>query len=149
METTLILLKPDCIERRMIGKILARFEEKGLQIVAMKLMRIDADLAKRHYAEHVEKDFYISLEQYITSGPVVAALITGPEAIRIVRAMVGPTNGMNAPAGTVRGDFSISCQKNLVHASDSPESAERETAIFFDPSELLRYDNPAGKSILP
>jgi len=148
METTLVLLKPDCIQRRMIGRLLARFEEKGLQIVAMKLMRIDAELARRHYVEHLERDFYPSLEGYVMSGPVVAVAISGPEAIQVVRSMVGPTNGLNAPAGTIRGDFSVSGQKNLVHASDGPESAERELAIFFQPEELLTYDSPSSDWLL-
>jgi nucleoside-diphosphate kinase len=148
METTLVLLKPDSIQRRMIGRLLARFEAKGLQISAMKLMRIDAELAGRHYVEHLERDFYPTLEGYITSGPVVAAAISGPEAIQVVRSMVGPTNGLNAPAGTIRGDFSVSGQKNLVHASDVPESAVRELAIFFKPEELLTYDSPSSDWIL-
>jgi len=130
-QQTLILLKPDAVERRLVGEILGRFERKGLTLTAMKLMQITPELAKRHYAEHVSKPFYPPLEAYITSGPVVAAVLEGPEAVKVVRTMVGPTNGIDAPAGTIRGDFSLSPQQNLVHASDSPESAKREIELFF------------------
>ncbi len=131
MEQTLILLKPDAVERQLVGEILGRFERKGLVIAAMKLIRITPELAQRHYAEHVSKPFYPGLEQYITSGPVVAAILEGPEVIKVVRTLVGPTNGIEAPAGTIRGDFSLSNQRNLVHASDKPESAQREIELFF------------------
>ena len=131
IQRTLILLKPDAVERKLVGELLARFERKGLVITAMKLMQITPELAKRHYAEHVSKPFYPSLEEYITSGPVVAAILEGPDVISVVRLMVGPTNGLVAPAGTIRGDFSLSNQQNLVHASDSSKSAEREINIFF------------------
>ena len=128
---TLVLLKPDTIARNYAGEILARFERKGLTIAAMKMLQITPELAKRHYVEHVEKPFYPSLEQYITSGPSIALVLQGPEVISIVRTLVGPTNGIVAPPGTIRGDYSTSSQLNLVHASDSPESAAREIAIFF------------------
>lgn len=139
MERTLVLLKPDCVQRRLVGRILSRFEDKGLNIVAMKLMRVTTELARRHYAEHVEKGWYPTLEAFITGSPLVAAIIEGPEVIRVVRDMVGPTNGLNAPAGTIRGDFSSSRQMNLVHASDSPEAAAREIDIFFAPNEVFEY----------
>lgn len=144
MEQTLILFKPDCVQRRLTGRLLARLEDKGLQIVAMKMLQINPDLAKKHYAEHLEKPFYPGLEKYITSGPAIAAVVAGPEAIGVVRTIVGPTNGINAPAGTIRGDFSVSGQKNLIHASDSPESAAREIDIFFSQEEILEYTNPCG-----
>lgn len=131
MERTLVLLKPDCVQRRLMGRIIARFEDKGLNIVAMKLMRATPELAKRHYAEHVKKAWYPELEAFITSGPIVALIVEGPEAIRVVRDMAGATNGLSANAGTIRGDFSSSQQMNLVHASDGPESAQRELKIFF------------------
>jgi len=131
MEQTLILLKPDAVERRLVGEILSRFERKGLTITAMKRIQITPELAKRHYAEHIAKPFYPDLERYITSGSVVAAILEGPEAVKVVRTMVGPTNGINAPAGTIRGDFSLSAQANLVHASHKPESAKREIELFF------------------
>jgi nucleoside-diphosphate kinase len=131
MERTLVLLKPDCVARRLVGRLIARFEDKGLTIVALKLMRLTPELAKRHYAEHVKKDWYPELEKFITSGPLVAMIVEGPETIRVVREMVGVTNGLKADPGTIRGDFSSSQQMNLVHASDGPESARREIAIFF------------------
>ena len=140
MERTLILLKPDCVQRRLMGRVLARLEDKGLNVIAMKLMRVTPELAGRHYAEHVHKDWYPSLEGFITSGPIVAAIVEGPEAIRVVREMVGATNGLKAAAGTIRGDFSSSQQMNLVHASDGPESARREMAIFFREDEIHAYE---------
>ena len=135
MERTLVLLKPDCVERRLMGRVIARFEDKGLDLVAMKLMRITAELARRHYAEHVHKAWYPELEEFITGGPVLAMIVEGPEAIRVVRDMAGATNGLKANPGTIRGDFSSSQQKNLVHASDGPESAKREIEIFFGNEE--------------
>jgi len=131
MECTLILLKPDAVERQLVGTILSRFEQKGFRIVAMRMLRFTPELARRHYADHVEKPFYPGLETYITSGPVVAAILEGAEAVAVVRRMIGPTSGIEAPAGTIRGDLSLSGQRNLVHASDSPAAAERERAIFF------------------
>jgi nucleoside-diphosphate kinase len=131
MERTLVLLKPDCVERRLMGRVIARLEDKGLGIAAAKLMRITPELARRHYAEHVQKTWYPELEEFITSGPVLAMIVEGPEAIRVVRDMAGVTNGLKANPGTIRGDFSCSQQKNLIHASDGPESAKRETALFF------------------
>ncbi|TWU22849.1 nucleoside-diphosphate kinase [Bythopirellula polymerisocia] len=137
MQRTFILLKPDCVQRRLMGQIISRFEQKGLNFVAMKMLRITPDLAKQHYAEHVEKGWYPTLEGFITGGPVMAAVVEGLEAIRVVRDMLGATNGLNAAPGTVRGDFSSSRQMNLVHGSDSPEAAEREIALYFKTSELV------------
>lgn len=131
MEQTLILLKPDAIERQLVGTILNRFEQKGLKIVALRMLQFTTELARKHYAEHVDKPFYPGLEKYITSGPVVAAILEGTEAVSVVRRMIGPTNGSEAPSGTIRGDFSLSSQRNLVHASDSTAAAEREVGIFF------------------
>lgn len=131
MEQTLILLKPDTVARALMGEVLGRFERKGLAVVEMRMLRFTPELARRHYAEHVGKPFYPGLEEYIMSGPVVAAVLEGPGAVAIVRKMIGPTNGAEAPAGTIRGDYALNTQRNLVHASDSPESAEREIAIFF------------------
>jgi nucleoside-diphosphate kinase len=136
MERTLILLKPDCVQRRLVGRVIARFEEKGLNIVALKMLRVTPELARRHYAEHVAKGWYPSLEAFITSGPIVAMIAEGPEAIRVVREMVGATNGRNAAPGTIRGDHGSSRQMNLVHASDGPEAAVREMEIFFRPEDL-------------
>jgi len=131
MERTLILLKPDTVERQLVGTVLSRFEQKGLKIVAMRMLHFTPELAREHYADHVGKDFYPGLEAYITSGPVVAAVLEGVDAIAVVRQMIGPTNGAEAPAGTIRGDFALTSQRNLVHASDSSAAAERELAIFF------------------
>lgn len=136
MQRTLVLLKPDCVQRRLVGQIIMRFEAKGLNIVAMKLLQITPELSREHYAEHVAKPFYPSLEAFITSSPVVAMAIEGLEAITVVRDMLGATNGLKAAAGTIRGDFSSSRQMNLVHASDSAESAKRELDLYFDPSEF-------------
>ncbi len=140
MERSLVILKPDCVQRKLIGNILTRFERKGLSIHAMKMMRFTPALAKKHYQEHVEKAFYPDLEGYITSSPIVVMVVAGPSAVSVIRQMVGPTNGQEAPAGTVRGDLSLSPQKNLVHASDSLESAQREIDLFFDEEEILSYD---------
>jgi nucleoside-diphosphate kinase len=139
MERTLVLLKTDCIQRRLAGRVISRFEEKGLNLIAMKLMRVTPELAKRHYAEHVQKNWYPELEGFITASPIVAMVVEGPEAIRVVREMVGATNGLKANPGTIRGDFSTSQQMNLVHASDGPESAKREVEIFFTSEEIHDY----------
>jgi nucleoside-diphosphate kinase len=139
MERTLVLLKPDCIQRRLAGRILTRFEDKGFNIVALKLMRITPDLAKKHYAEHVQKGWYPTLESFITGGPIMALIVEGLEAIRVVREMVGATSGLKATAGTIRGDFSSSRQMNLVHASDGPEAAKREIELYFRTDEIQSY----------
>ena len=140
MERTLVLLKPDCVQRRLMGRVLSRFEEKGLNVVGMKLMRVTPELAKRHYAEHVHKAWYPNLETFITGGPIVAAIVEGPEVIRVVREMVGATNGLKAAPGTIRGDYSSSQQMNLVHASDGPDAARREMEIFFRADEICSYE---------
>jgi nucleoside-diphosphate kinase len=140
MERTLILLKPDCVQRRLMGRVISRFEDKALNIIAMKMMRVTPDLAKKHYAEHVQKDWYPALEGFITGGPIVAAVVEGLDAITVVRNMLGATSGLKAAPGTVRGDFSCSRQMNLVHGSDGPESAEREIALYFRDDELCAYE---------
>jgi len=140
MEQTLVLLNPDCVQRRLVGRVLARFEDKGLNLVAMKLLQVTPELARRHYAEHVQKAWYPNLEAFITTSPLVAAIVEGPEAVRVVREMVGATNGLVAAPGTIRGDFGSSHQMNLVHASDGPESARREIGIFFQPDEIHSYE---------
>ncbi len=137
MERTLILLKPDCVQRRLIGRVVTRLEDKGFDIIAMKMMRVTPELSRRHYAEHVKKAWYPDLERFITGGPLVAMIVEGPEAIRVVRDMVGATNGLDAAPGTIRGQFSSSRQMNLVHASDGPDSATREVEIFFDEAEIV------------
>ena len=136
MQRSLILLKPDCVERRLIGTVISRFEAKGLNIVAMKMLRVTPDLAKQHYAEHVSKPFYPGLEAFITAAPIVALVLEGLEAVTVIREMLGATNGLKAAPGTIRGDLSSSRQMNLVHASDSPESAERELDLYFSADEF-------------
>lgn len=140
LERSLVLLKPDCVERRLMGQIISRFEAKGLNIVAMKMLRVTPDLAKQHYAEHVAKPFYPSLEEFIISAPIVALVVEGLDVIRLIRDMLGATNGLKAAPGTIRGDFSSSRQMNLVHASDSAESAARELALYFKPNELCDHN---------
>lgn len=139
VERTLIILKPDCVQRRLIGRILQRFEDKGLTIAAMKLMRITKELAEKHYAPHVGKPFFPGLLEYITSGPVVVLVVAGPGAIAICRKLMGKTFGFEAEPGTIRGDFGASKTFNLVHGSDSPESAAAEIALYFKPEEILDY----------
>jgi nucleoside-diphosphate kinase len=140
MERTFVMFKPDCMERGLFGRIFTRFEEKGLRLVALKMLRITPDLAKQHYAEHVAKPFYPGLEEFITAAPVIGAVFAGPEVIRVVREMLGATSGLKAAAGTIRGDYSASRQMNLVHASDSPESAAREIGLYFTAAELHGWD---------
>lgn len=140
MERTFVMFKPDCMERGLLGSILSRFERKGLRLIALKMLRITPDLAKQHYAEHVEKPFYPGLEEFITASPVVATVMEGPEVIRVVRDMLGATSGLKAAPGTIRGDHSASRQMNLVHASDSPESAAREIALYFKADEIQQWD---------
>ena len=130
-QRTLVLLKPDAVRRGLVGDIVARFEAKGLALVALELRTIDTALADAHYAEHVAKDFYPPLRDFVTSGPLVAAVLEGDEAVEVVRAINGATDGRKAAPGTIRGDLSLSNRENLVHGSDSPESAEREIAIWF------------------
>jgi nucleoside-diphosphate kinase len=130
-QRTLVLLKPDAVRRGLVGDILSRFEAKGLSIVAMEQRTIDSALADEHYADHVEKDFYPPLRDFVTSGPLVALVLEGDEAIEVVRGLNGATDGRKAAPGTIRGDLSLSNRENLVHGSDSPESAAREIKIWF------------------
>jgi nucleoside-diphosphate kinase len=139
MQRTLIIFKPDCVQRRLVGAILERFESKGLRISALKMLRVDRALGEKHYAEHQGKPFFEGLIGFITGGPVVVGVLEGPEAISVVRNMLGATNGALAAPGTIRGDYSISKQNNLVHGSDSPESAAREIALWFRREELADY----------
>lgn len=139
MERTLVLLKPDCVQRRLIGRILSRFEDKGLNVIGMKMLEVTPELSKKHYAEHVQKPFYPNLEAFITASPIVAMVIEGLDAIRVIREMLGATNGLKAAPGTIRGDFSSSRQMNLVHASDGPEAAAREIDLYFAKHEIHGY----------
>jgi len=140
MERTLVLLKPDCVQRRLMGRILSRFEEKGFNVIAMKMMQVTPELSKQHYAEHVEKPFYSGLEEFITGAPVLAMVLEGLEVIQVVRDMLGATSGLKAAAGTIRGDYSSSRQMNLVHASDGSEAAAREMDLYFEASEICSYE---------
>jgi len=130
-QRTLVLLKPDAVRRGLVGNILSRFEAKGLSIVALEMRTIDAAKADEHYADHVERDFYPPLREFVTGGQMLAAVLEGDEAIEVVRALNGATDGRKAAPGTIRGDLSLSNRENLVHGSDSPESAEREMKIWF------------------
>jgi nucleoside-diphosphate kinase len=139
MQHTLIILKPDCVQRRLAGTVLARFEAKGLKLVGLKLIQVTKALAEQHYTEHSARPFFGGLIDFITGGPVIVGVLEGNEAISVVRNLLGATNGAAAAPGTVRGDFSISKQNNLVHGSDSPESAAREIALWF-PEGVASYD---------
>ncbi|HEX8631354.1 MAG TPA: nucleoside-diphosphate kinase [Catenuloplanes sp.] len=131
VERTLVLVKPDAVRRGLLGEIIGRFERKGLTVAALVLRTMDAELADEHYSEHVDKAFYPPLKDFMTGGPLVAAVLAGDQAIDVVRALVGATDGRKAAAGTIRGDLSLSNRENLVHASDSPDSAKREIALWF------------------
>ena len=130
-ERTLVLIKPDAVARGLVGEVISRFERKGLTLSALVLRTMDVEMADRHYAEHLEKAFYPPLRDFMTSGPLLAGILTGDEAVDVVRALVGATDGRKAAAGTIRGDLSLSNRENLVHASDSIESAEREIKLWF------------------
>ena len=131
MDRTLILVKPDAFQRALTGEIIARFERKGLRIVALKHMTVERDLAEEHYAEHKEKPFFGDLVEFITGGPLVAMVLEGYEAVKAARQIIGATNPLEAAPGSIRGDYALEVQTNMVHGSDSAESAERETKIFF------------------
>jgi nucleoside-diphosphate kinase len=139
MERTLVLLKPDCVQRRLVGSILQRFEQKGLRMTAMKLVQASQQLAAQHYVVHKERPFYPSLLKFLTSGPTVAVVLEGREAVAVVRGLMGPTDGVKAPSGTIRGDHAISVQNNLIHGSDSVDNAKMEIALWFKEDELVTY----------
>ena len=139
VERSLILFKPDAVQRKLCGELLSRIERKGLKLIGLKMLQVTPELSKQHYAEHVTKKFYPLLEAFITSGPVVALAVEGIEAVKVMRAMMGSTNGRDSAPGTIRGDFSSSRQMNLIHGSDSPEAAQRELAIYFQPGELVKW----------
>ena len=139
MENTLIIIKPDAVQRGLIGQIIHRFERRGLRLAAMKFMQITKDVAQRHYAVHQGKPFYEPLVDYISSGPVVVMILEGKNAIQIARRTVGTTNPVEAAPGTIRADFGVEIGRNLVHGSDSPETADLEISIFFDESEIVSW----------
>ncbi len=149
IDQTLVILKPDAVQRGLVGQIISRFELRGLKIVAMKMLQLSRELAEKHYAVHRGKDFYPPLVEYITSAPVVVMVIAGPSAIDVVRKMMGATDSRQADPGTIRGDWSLSKQANLVHGSDSPQTAATEIALFFRPDELLNYDRADQKWVWP
>ncbi len=140
MERTLILIKPDALQRGLAGEIISRMEQRGLKIVGMKLMQLDDAFARRHYAEHEGKPFLESLISFITSGPLIAVALEGPNAIELVRKQMGATDPQKADSGTIRGDLALYVQYNLIHGSDSPESAERELGLFFGDGELVSWE---------
>jgi nucleoside-diphosphate kinase len=147
-ERTLVLIKPDGVQRLLAGRILARYEERGLRIAALKLMAVDRSLAERHYAAHSAKPFFGGLVEFITSGPLVAAVLEGPNAIAVVRAMNGATRPHEAAPGTIRGDLALETAQNLVHASDSAETAATEVALWFGADEILDYEREIDRSVL-
>ena len=148
MERTLIIVKPDAVQRGLIGAVLSRLEARGLRLVALKLMQIDEALARRHYAEHEGKPFFAGLVDYITSSPVVVGVLEGPNAIEAVRATVGATNPVKAAPGTIRGDLALEIGRNLVHASDGPATAQRKIALFFRDAELLSYERAIDRWVV-
>ena len=147
-ERTLVLIKPDGVQRLLVGRILARFEERGLKLAGLKLVQVDRALAEQHYAVHREKPFFEGLLAFITSGPLVALALDGPNAIAAVRSMVGATRPHEATAGTIRGDLAVETAQNLVHASDGAETAVAELALWFRPGELLDYDREVDRWVL-
>ncbi len=142
-----MIVKPDGVQRALTGKILARFEERGLKVIALKLIQVNRELAEKHYAEHQGKFFYQGLIDYITLGPVVAMILEGHEAISVVRKMVGSTRPWEAEAGTIRGDLALMGLRNLVHASDKPETAEKEIALWFKPEEVHPFQRDVDRWI--
>jgi len=140
IERTLVLVKPDGVQRQLVGRILARYERRGLKLVGLKLVHIDRAMAEAHYAVHRDKPFFAGLVAFITTGPLVAAALEGPDAIAVVRTINGATRPGQAAPGTIRGDFALETAQNLVHASDSPETAAAELGLWFRPNELLTYE---------
>ena len=141
-QRSFVMLKPDAVKRRLTGEVLGRFEKRGLKIMATKMMLIDTNLAQKHYGEHSEKPFFKDLVEYITSGPVLPTVIEGEECIALIRKMVGATNPQKADLGTIRGDYAIDTGRNIIHASDSSDSAAREISLFFEDSEICEYNLP-------
>jgi nucleoside-diphosphate kinase len=147
-ERTLVLIKPDGVQRLLVGRIVARYEERGLKLIGLKLMRVSRELAERHYAVHREKPFFAGLVEFITSGPLVAAVLEGPNAIGVVRAMNGATRPHEAAPGSIRGDFALETAQNIVHASDGPETAAAEVGLWFDATELVDYERDVDRWVL-
>lgn len=148
VERTLVIVKPDGVQRGLVGEIVGRLERRGLKIVAMRLRQVERELAERHYGEHRGKPFYAGLVDYITSSPVVTMVLEGPNAVATVRATMGATNPANAAPGTIRADFALEIGRNLIHGSDSPESAEREVGIFFGDDAVVSYGREVDRWIV-
>jgi nucleoside-diphosphate kinase len=147
-ERTLVLVKPDGVQRGLIGEVLSRLEDKGFRVRALKMLRMDMDMARRHYAEHVDKPFFNSLAGFITSGPLVAMVIEGPNVVATVRQMMGATDPAKSPPGTIRGDLALTIGMNIIHGSDSPDRAAQEIELFFTPAEVLEYGRDVDRWIL-
>jgi nucleoside-diphosphate kinase len=147
MQRTLVIVKPDGVQRGLVGPLLTRLEARGLKLVGLKLVQVSQDLAARHYAEHEGKPFYAGLLQYITSAPVVVACVEGTSAVQMVRNAVGATNPLNAAPGTIRGDLALDIGRNLIHASDAPETADRELTLWFSSDELVGYSRDVDRWI--
>jgi nucleoside-diphosphate kinase len=149
LEQTLIIVKPDGVQRGLVGEVLARFERRGLKLAGLRLMQIDRALAERHYAVHQGKPFYEGLVNYITSGPVVVAIIEGPDAIAVVRRVIGATRSNEAASGTIRGDFALTVDRNIIHASDAADTARFEVGLYFQPDQVLSYKRDLDRWVVP
>lgn len=148
LQQSLVLLKPDAVQRSLVGELISRLERRGVKLVGLKLMRIDEDLARRHYAAHVGKPFFPGLIEFITSGPVVAMVVEGESVVEMVRSIMGATNPLDASPGTVRGDYAVTIGPNLMHGSDSEEAAAREIELFFSPQEMASYTRDIDRWII-
>lgn len=148
MDRTLVIVKPDGVQRALVGEVLGRLEKRGLRLAALKMMRIDEQTANTHYAEHQGKPFFPGLVSFITSGPVVVAVVEGPGAQPLVRKTMGATNPADSPPGSIRGDLAVDLGRNIIHGSDSPESAEREIGLYFKPEEILSYDRDVERWVV-
>lgn len=144
MERSFVMLKPGVINRRIAGEVISRLEKKGLKLIGMKMMKITADLADQHYAEHKDKSFYKDLKAYITSGPVIAMVFEAEDCVALVRKLVGATKVTEAQPGTIRGDYALHTNLNIIHASDSPENGEREINLFFKPEEIVDWNDQSS-----
>jgi nucleoside-diphosphate kinase len=149
LEQTLVIVKPDGVQRGLVGEVLSRFEKKGLKLVGLRLIQIDRALAERHYAVHQGKPFYDGLVNYITSSPVVVAAVEGPDAIAVVRRLVGATRSNEAAPGTIRGDFGLTVDRNIIHASDAPDTAKFEVGLYFGAGDLVGYTRDLDKWVAP
>lgn len=148
VERTLIIVKPDGVQRGLIGRVIGRLEDRGLRLAGLKLMQVSRDLAEQHYGEHREKPFFGDLVSFITSSPVVVGVVEGPDAVQVTRSVVGATNPVDATAGTIRGDFALSIGQNIIHASDGVDTAKREIGLFFNEDEIISYQRDIDRWIV-